>query len=278
MSTTGASSDGGGAKQELSLYVDPQATCAACGMPPKENIPLKSCTRCKSVSYHDKTCQENHWKTGHKRQCHRLTGNLRPLLWLVEAYNNHGLPSDDTSPTSIPRDELERMNFEWSGYVDLWYQQDYLGAMQGFQDTLQPFMLDNPASLPHTNASIWAARLLFCAYCELDGQESDPSFLNLARQRLVRSIYLLLLVKGCSALSASDKSVLQDAWTELVLSYEEDNDMSNARHVAHLSVETSSGIWQHPYRISDPDTWLQAFYYPHHQFYLVTITPTGATY
>ena len=53
--------------------------CDGCGKPPRRRknnnsdddtllIPLKKCTQCRLVSYHDTVCQRNHWKI-HKPHC-----------------------------------------------------------------------------------------------------------------------------------------------------------------------------------------------------------------
>eukprot|EP00536_Pseudo-nitzschia_multiseries_P002234 jgi/Psemu1/5156/gm1.5156_g len=48
-------------------------TCTFCGLPPRTDeagnpIKMKSCSRCKSVYYHDVECQKKHWKQ-HKKAC-----------------------------------------------------------------------------------------------------------------------------------------------------------------------------------------------------------------
>jgi len=48
-------------------------TCAFCGLPPRNDeagnrIKMKSCSRCKSVYYHDMECQKKHWRV-HKKAC-----------------------------------------------------------------------------------------------------------------------------------------------------------------------------------------------------------------
>lgn len=45
--------------------------CANCGAPEgHDGLELRPCSRCKLVSYCEKTCQTQHWKTGgHKERC-----------------------------------------------------------------------------------------------------------------------------------------------------------------------------------------------------------------
>lgn len=50
-----------------------QKNCAFCGKPPLKDeagndIKMKTCSRCKSVYYHDVDCQRKHWKV-HKKTC-----------------------------------------------------------------------------------------------------------------------------------------------------------------------------------------------------------------
>ncbi|VEU34609.1 unnamed protein product [Pseudo-nitzschia multistriata] len=99
-----------------------------------------------------------------------------------------------------------------------------------------------------------ARKLLFCAYCEADGNQIQS-----ARSRLAQCVSILL--EGCcssSLLSPSDPNnrelqkrqqlqktinpLLDDAWMELMLSYEEEKSPEVrriARHVAHMAIQSS---------------------------------------
>jgi len=98
-----------------------------------------------------------------------------------------------------------------------------------------------------------AQKLLFCAYCEADGGQIQSS-----RSRLAQCISILLEHCYSSLFSPSDPKdkelqrqrqlqntitpLLNDAWMELVLSYEEEKSpqvRKIARHVAHMAIQSS---------------------------------------
>lgn len=83
-----------------------------------------------------------------------------------------------------------------------------------------------------------ARRLLFCAYCELDGQAIDAG-----RQRLVQSISILWISTKTrsTCFEGQPRQAWDDAWMELMLSMEEIDDQREfAKHVAALALLTSS--------------------------------------
>lgn len=57
-----------------------EKTCAFCGKPPLKDengnyIKMKTCSRCRSVFYHDIECQKKHWKV-HKKTCGKPNPSL----------------------------------------------------------------------------------------------------------------------------------------------------------------------------------------------------------
>jgi len=169
----------------------------------------------------------------------------------------------------VSQKDQEIHESEWVRGYQLWNgtydgQPAYLKAMKHFQDSLEPYSYvwenwkkqqenfhqqprrDVQAS-PPTDSS-WnhhhhdtkhfilrrhmelAKRLLFCAYCEIDGQSID-----LGRQRLLQCISILLFV-GTTTTTTSTTStttsqrpddmiaIWDDAWMELILSLEETRD------------------------------------------------------
>lgn len=125
--------------------------------------------------------------------------------------------------------------------------------LPGFQQSLEPYNKGWPYiskssgtneykkdDIEHYYRSlILAKRLLFCAYCELDGQQVDS-----ARQRLVQciSITMTIFLTNSKQSSKKDiKAILNDAWMELMLSYEEvPEHRVIARHVANMAISTKS--------------------------------------
>ena len=94
-----------------------------------------------------------------------------------------------------------------------------------------------------------AQKLLFCAYCEADGNQTKS-----ARMRLAQCISILL---ECSSYHQQKQQqqqqqqqnlsiitpLLNDAWMELMLSYEEERSpelRKISRHVAHMAIQSSS--------------------------------------
>jgi len=191
-------------------------------------------------------------------------------------------------------------NRVWKANEKRWNQKkEYLQAMDGFQQSLEPIMvLWNIRSIASAQVSMesmslqekddknsdengknsdsttgidynlikygisLSKRLLFCAYCEADGNKISD-----ARNRLARCISILLECiswlhnisskeqNGQSlALSTIITSLLNDAWMELLLSYEEETGIVRnlVRHVAQLAVSSSCHqrlyecVWAHP--------------------------------
>eukprot|EP00574_Skeletonema_japonicum_P014698 CAMPEP_0201716476 /NCGR_PEP_ID=MMETSP0593-20130828/2432_1 /ASSEMBLY_ACC=CAM_ASM_000672 /TAXON_ID=267983 /ORGANISM="Skeletonema japonicum, Strain CCMP2506" /LENGTH=381 /DNA_ID=CAMNT_0048206279 /DNA_START=1 /DNA_END=1146 /DNA_ORIENTATION=- len=85
------------------------------------------------------------------------------------------------------------------------------------------------------SSMVLAKRLLFLAYCELDGGQVAS-----ARQRLVQCISIantLFYSSIITTYNQSIKSILNDAYMELMLSMEEiESDKPLARHVANLAI------------------------------------------
>lgn len=165
-------------------------------------------------------------------------------------------------------------NSLWRDNVEKWnMQQDYLTALKGFQLALHPTMklwngvmesfktdvMERPMGDDTEAASLspWelnlsfqlAQRLLFCAYCEADGNH-----IQLSRERLVQCISILFQCDSHKEQDATKPpfptSTLQDAFMELMLSYEEVAESRTlARHVAHLAIQCSdngSCMWKNP--------------------------------
>ncbi|KAL3938422.1 MAG: hypothetical protein SGBAC_006663 [Bacillariaceae sp.] len=146
----------------------------------------------------------------------------------------------------------------WQQAQEQWYRQDYLVAMQGFQQSLIPLdlaweelqnhFLDNSessadsfndyhdASEIQQRAVQLAHRLVFCAYCESDGNNIEQ-----ARKHLIMGLYLLLSNRNLRTKSTSKQaSLLDDAWMELMLSFEEDAVCRIlARDVAEMAIKSS---------------------------------------
>jgi aspartyl/asparaginyl beta-hydroxylase (cupin superfamily) len=229
----------------FSFHSDSDKSCDACGFPPQEKK-LLACSKCKSVSYHNKQCQQEHWKI-HKKDCPKRLEAIAPLNYLVEENFDFFERLHEVSAY-----EWGKLQERWKHNVQLWYQEDYLAAMEGFQDALEIFMLDwagatnptsdatesDPSILP-ADALEWANRLLFCAYCELDGQQ-----IQMARRRLAICITILSSIES----SPRRNTLMNDAWMELLLSYEETNDMVCARHVAHMAIQRGACGWTLPYQ------------------------------
>jgi hypothetical protein len=90
-----------------------------------------------------------------------------------------------------------------------------------------------------------ARKLLFCAYCEADGNQ-----IKTARMRLAQCISILL---ECCSYHHQQKQqyqqnesiitpLLNDAWMELMMSYEEERSpelRKISRHVAHMAIQSS---------------------------------------
>mmetsp|Transcript_41994 Transcript_41994/g.101204 ORF Transcript_41994/g.101204 Transcript_41994/m.101204 type:complete len:427 (-) Transcript_41994:118-1398(-) len=148
----------------------------------------------------------------------------------------------------------------WQHGQERWYQQDYLVAMQAFQQSLHPLDMawDEHQSqfLDHSESSAdsftdyhdaseiqqralqLAHRLVFCSYCESDGNQVKQ-----ARRHLIMGLYLLLSNRNLRTKNTSKQTVLlDDAWMELMLSFEEDPDCRIlAREVAAMAITSSKG-------------------------------------
>jgi len=150
----------------------------------------------------------------------------------------------------------------WRRSARMWQEGEYLAAMEGFQNSLEPYRRAWPCIGKSTGTNErreddmdglldrsigLAKKLLFCAYCELDASQVDS-----ARQRLVQclSITITMTIFSTSPSRASKKSirnVMNDAWMELMLSMEEiPQHRIIARHVAALAITTNSCGWTDP--------------------------------
>jgi hypothetical protein len=91
-----------------------------------------------------------------------------------------------------------------------------------------------------------ARKLLFCAYCEADGNQIQS-----CRTRLAQCVSILLECSQLASVSNNPQKnkmrqiltpLLNDAWMELMLSYEEEKSpgfRTIARHVVHLAIQSS---------------------------------------
>lgn len=217
-------------------------------------------------------------KNGHRAICKKRAIALKPVLDLIR-----------WSASTCKRQErwvfwwkpaiisplVAQCSTVWSNSVEKWnLHQDYLTAMEGFQRALQPTFtlwsemvesinndddvtsdlatearnrdLEGLSSRDWTLSFQLAQRLLFCAYCEADGNQ-----IQTCRIRLVQCISIL---GQCLAhhghVGAPASSTLQDAFMELMLSYEEVADSRIlARHVAQLAIHycgDGSSMWTNP--------------------------------
>ena len=147
----------------------------------------------------------------------------------------------------------------WQTSVEQWYRQDYLIAMEGFQQALRPYQRawnDYSTTSGNSDTSedrppVWdaadhhdieraimvARRLLFCSYCELDGNQTES-----ARQRLVQCLSILYGLQHHRQHLPKYPIVLDDAWMELMLSLEEvPEHRLLARHVAKMAIAMYPG-------------------------------------
>lgn len=148
----------------------------------------------------------------------------------------------------------------WQEGQERWYQQDYLVAMEAFQQSLMPLDLAwqehqdqfletsessfdslndyNDASEIQERTLQLSQRLLFCAYCESDGNQVKE-----ARKHLIMGLYLLLSNRNLRTKNTvRQTTILDDAWMELMLSFEEDPVCRTlARDVAAMAIASSKG-------------------------------------
>eukprot|EP00934_Nitzschia_sp_Nitz4_P003094 Nitzschia sp. Nitz4//scaffold79_size90958//44915//46354//NITZ4_005027-RA/size90958-processed-gene-0.91-mRNA-1//1//CDS//3329558255//3084//frame0 len=241
------------------MIVSPQHTscddwqlCHACGKPPLAEQNLLRCHNCQSAFYHDANCQRKHWKE-HKRVCNSMKRVFAPLTNLLK---DRDTISESCWWESVSARELSHSDNLWQINVQRWRREDYLNAMQGFQQALEPFQQaweGLVGSQPQISSFVpeslsqswypWACRLLFCAYCEMDAQN-----IPLGRDRLLQCLSLLLASVPSDRLSTIP--AWSDAWMELMLSMEEIPEQRVfARNLAYLAL--SSGLpapcgWVHP--------------------------------
>ena len=304
--------------------------CHACGLPPynenqqaqeqhvtesnhdnckKEHEKLLACSKCHGVVYHNQSCQRKHWKQTHKKYCKQYTIILNQIKLLWPSSKPKSKPSSCPLQRFAKAMETSLFNQQWQIHIEQWYQQDYLIAMEGFQNALTPFMNEwgkyntnsygscryndnhdnsnsNDSDTEYdgtTTASrllTLAQRLLFCSYCEFDGQQ-----INSGRTKLLYCLHILvsLLLLQCQQQEQDEQvgptirfnnnhellvfcQTIHDAFQELVLVCEECNhDMFNARHVAYWAIlcqrfwESSSNNNDARYKICD---WIDPYQRP----------------
>jgi hypothetical protein len=211
---------------------------------------LMTCANCSCVAYHNSNCQRSHWRT-HKRECKELACAMLPLKELVRWRTIHekskkGAGGEKFSVVAsgrrvwcwwtpdnengITEDTLSISNNIWGENAQRWRNREYLVAMEGFQHSLEPY---NKAwsNIGETNGAnemrgddmenflsrslILAKRLLFCAFCEMDGSQVQS-----ARQRLVQCISITMAVFFTyPSMSSREliRSIMNDAWMEMML-------------------------------------------------------------
>lgn len=149
-------------------------------------------------------------------------GGKRVWCWW-EPDNENGITEETLSVSSTL----------WKNGAQKWQGGDYLVAMQGFQNSLEPYRKawpyigkssgtnerreDNDLYDFYERSLSLAKRLLFCAYCELDASQVDS-----ARQRLVQCLSITMTIFFTTPSLASRefiKVVMNDAFMELMLRY-----------------------------------------------------------
>ncbi|KAL3816054.1 hypothetical protein ACHAXA_010359 [Cyclostephanos tholiformis] len=263
---------------ELTFFTD-WKYCSACGLPASQTK-LLTCAGCSCAAYHNSSCQRSHW-TIHKLECKELTSAMLPLKQLVRWHTTHkkstNVAGDEKTSVGasgsrvrcwwepnvgngITEDTLIASNSMWGNSLRRWRSTDYLGALEGFKKTLEPFnrawsymnesndliqMSGNDVDAFLHRSLVLANRLLFCAFCEMDRGQVESG-----RQKLVQSISITMaLFFTFPMMSSRDsiRSIMDDAWMELMLSMEEvPQHRIAARHVAALAIATKSCMWSDP--------------------------------
>jgi hypothetical protein len=227
---------------------------------------LLSCSKCHSAAYHDITCQRAHWLSGHKQDCKRLQNALKPLLELMKWQRREDDVKYVDYTSWLSMDMMaeffaDNNDLLWQNGIQQWNNQNYLDAMVTFQCYLAPYKKawhSHPSKRPFyvdyfsgpANEELFcdsalqlAKRLLFCAYCEIDGGEIESG-----RLRLVQCLSLLITIRPLNSSSELEvRETMDDAWMELSLSMEEiPSDRMIARHVAKMAIATKSCGWVYP--------------------------------
>lgn len=256
--------------------------CSACGKPPTiSGRKLLKCRQCKCALYHDASCQRQDWKC-HKKVCSRIASFVVPLSQISK---NEGVCNQWWA--SVAEGDLKGHEIQWREGDRLWYNQKYLEAVKCFQSSLEPFSKSwahwmgvcggdiaealNSRSSANDDADSastsfvgtdnvvkqrqllgLARRLLFCAYCEIDGQ-----FIDSGRQRLAQCLAILHFL-SLEGWTKEAQTTWDDAWMELVLSMEEvDDERKFAKAVAAFALEEMPCG-----RISKPCSWTDAWQRP----------------
>ena len=253
-----------------SWYQDSEQSCSYCDQPPLPGYKLFSCSNCQSAVYHNATCQQQHWRQCHRQKCKSLSEAKAHLDYLIHHQQDTFFVS--WVQTVLATVQARELSEAWAIHVRQWYQQDYLQAMQGFQAVLDGWMETQDDLLNGRNgkhnlqaddfansmaelsasqqqqATIWARRFLFCSYCELDAQQVLQ-----ARRRLVTTIWILSNLSPTQdhhnqQQVLQQRETLEDAWMELVLSYDEAEQFACARQAAYMAMTQNCCGWVHPYQ------------------------------
>ena len=252
--------------------------CTACGKPPVNNQKLLTCRSCQCAMYHDADCQRQDWKN-HKKECASLGSFFIPLRRIMTDCNF--LKIGHYWWETVTERDREIYESCWHRGYKLWNEeQNYLEAMKCFQKSLGPFsdawniwnkLGDQPLDVPSQMSSDLdhmstttaesgtafrlelAKRLLFCAYCEIDGQSVDSG-----RLRLVQCLSVLLLGSSTSNWTDDMRIIWDDSWMELVMSLEEANEQQQfAKFAAALALDQ-----QRDDQIPKPCGWRNAWQRP----------------
>jgi MYND finger len=260
--------------------------CAACGKPPVNSQKLLICRGCQCAVYHDAACQRQDWKR-HKKVCASLGSLFIPMRRIMTSCE---VKIGSYWWETVTERDQELHELCWLTGYRMWCQQEnYLEAMKCFQDSLAPYSkawdiwnkrngqpldmspdLEQPSTTTAASVSTFrleiAKRLLFCAYCEIDGQ-----LINSGRHRLVQCLSVLLL-GATSSWTNNMRDMWDDTWMELVLSLEEDDEQQPfAKFAAALALDQCRGD-----NIPRPCGWTNAWQRPGYMSgYVSHATVTG---
>ena len=201
--------------------------CYACDKPPLSNQKLRKCHNCQWAWYHDADCQRKDWKQ-HRRVCATMAAIAKPLHREMEQVGG-GEPWWERLSLS----DQHQHELCWKQGYQIWCEtKEYLLAVDYFQQSLAVCQIiwneylqnptpqeknitdETPKSSNQCNvdsvpfAFRLAQRLLFCAYCEMDGQAIDA-----ARQRLLQGISILFQTK--SSWNDKEEQRQQQDWNDL---------------------------------------------------------------
>lgn len=228
--------------------------CSNCLQPPRSSKQrLRKCTKCNVAEYHDALCQRKDWKE-HKQICLALSEVFGPLFRLESLTN----PKTPQWWQNFPNKDAQQAENLWQAGLERWNRQLYVEGMEFFKSSLggyQKCWTRHCSATAATEVSegkstidlstertlhkdiqaalLLSRRLLFCAYCELDGNQIRPG-----RQRLLQCISILYKVDPETRSNTWD-----DAWMELILSFDEDHSTRKyAKTLTALGIQLSSTI------------------------------------